>query len=137
VIHSKKIAIVEATLIPFHVQGNVACGIVDRSAIAAATAILDPYLSNAEPGPCQGIVRFGKEAMMRKIVLVSCLALASAAFATAALARHAHHRTHWVQARAPAAESLTTVGTPDCHVQGRLLRAAHHCPPAAVAAAPR
>ena len=77
---------------------------------------------------------------MRKIVLLSCLVLASAALTTAAVAKHAyhkHHRTHWAQARAPAAESLTTVGTPDCHVQGRLLRAAHHCPPAAVAAAPR
>jgi hypothetical protein len=74
---------------------------------------------------------------MRKIVLLSCLVLSSAAFATVALASHARHRTHSVQARAQAAESLTTVGTPDCHVQGRLLRAAHHCPPAAVAAAPR
>jgi hypothetical protein len=35
------------------------------------------------------------------------------------------------------AESLTTVGTPDCHLQGRLLRVAHHCPPEAVTAAPR
>jgi hypothetical protein len=79
---------------------------------------------------------------MHKIVFVSCLALTSAALTTAVVARqahtrHAHHRTHLAQARAPAAESLTTVGTPDCHVQGRLLRAAHHCPPAAVAAAPR
>jgi hypothetical protein len=73
---------------------------------------------------------------MRKILLLSCLALTSAATTTAAVARHAHHRTLSAQARAPA-ESLTTVGTPDCHVQGRLLRAAHHCPPAAVAAAPR
>ncbi len=71
---------------------------------------------------------------MRKIALLSCLVLASAAVATAAAAKHYHHRAHWAQARA---ESLTTVGTPDCHVQGRLLRAAHHCPPAAVAAAPR
>jgi hypothetical protein len=71
---------------------------------------------------------------------LSCLALTLAALAAAAAAKHAyhaHHRTHWAQARAPEAESLTTVGTPDCHVQGRLLRAAHHCPPAAVAAAPR
>jgi hypothetical protein len=74
---------------------------------------------------------------MRKIVLMSCLALTPAAFATAALAKHAYHRTHSAQARTAAAESLTTVGTPDCHVQGRLLRAAHHCPPAAVAASPR
>ena len=82
---------------------------------------------------------------MRKIVFLSCLALTSAAFTTAAVAEYAHHRnahhryhhrTLSAQARAPA-ESLTTVGTPDCHVQGRLLRAAHHCPPAAVAAAPR
>jgi hypothetical protein len=73
---------------------------------------------------------------MRKIVLSSCLVLASAALTTAAVAKHAYHRMHWAQARAPAAESLTTVGTPDCHVQGRLLRVAHHCPPEAVAAAP-
>jgi hypothetical protein len=80
--------------------------------------------------------------MMRKIVLLSCLTLTSAPFATAAVAGHAHHkhvnhRTLSAHARAPAAESLTSVGTPDCHVQGRLLRAAHHCPPAAVTAAPR
>jgi hypothetical protein len=79
---------------------------------------------------------------MRKIALLSCLVLASAAFTTAAVAKHAHHkhahyRTLSAQDRAPAVESLTTVGTPDCHVQGRLLRVAHHCPPAAVAAAPR
>jgi hypothetical protein len=73
---------------------------------------------------------------MRKIALLSCLLLASAAFTTAAVAKHRHHRAYSAQARAPA-ESLTTIGTPDCHVQGRLLRAAHHCPPAAVAAAPR
>jgi hypothetical protein len=77
---------------------------------------------------------------MRKTVLVSCLALTTATFTTAAIAKHIHHKhhgTHFAQTRAPAAESLTTVGTPDCHVQGRLLRAAHHCPPAGVAAAPR
>jgi hypothetical protein len=78
---------------------------------------------------------------MRKIALISCLLLTSAAVTTAAAARHVHHRhghqgTLTAQSRAPA-ESLTTVGTPDCHVQGRFLRAAHHCPPAAVAAAPR
>jgi hypothetical protein len=78
---------------------------------------------------------------MRKIVLISCLLLTSAAVTTAAAAKHVHHRhghhgTLTAQVRVPA-ESLTTVGTPDCHVQGRLLRAAHHCPPAAVAAAPR
>jgi hypothetical protein len=71
---------------------------------------------------------------MRRIAFC-CLVLASAGFATAADAKHAHHRTYWVHARPPA-ESLTTVGTPDCHVQGRLLRVAHHCPPEAVAAAP-
>jgi hypothetical protein len=81
---------------------------------------------------------------MRKIALLTCLVLASAAFTIAAVAKHAHHkhahyRTLSAQDRAPApaVESLTTVGTPDCHVQGRLLRVAHHCPPAAVAAAPR
>lgn len=84
-----------------------------------------------------GAHRRGKN--MRRIAFC-CLVMASASFATAAVARHAHHRHphHTMistQARAPA-ESLTTVGTPDCHVQGRLLRAAHHCPPEAVAAAP-
>jgi hypothetical protein len=74
---------------------------------------------------------------MRKLVL-SCLVLVSAAFATAAVAKHAHHRALPAQERAPApaAESLTTIGTPDCHTQGRLLRIANHCPPAAIAAAP-
>jgi hypothetical protein len=72
---------------------------------------------------------------MRKLALLSCLLLASVAVTTAADARRAPHRTLSAQARAPV-ESLTTVGTPDCHVQGRLLRAAHHCPPEAVAAAP-
>jgi hypothetical protein len=84
---------------------------------------------------------------MHKIALSSCLVLASAAVTTAAVARHAYHmhashmhayhRTHPVQYRASTAESLTSVGTPDCHVQGRLFRAAHRCPPAAIAAAPR
>jgi hypothetical protein len=76
---------------------------------------------------------------MRKIALLICLPLAMSAFATAAFATHTHHRKHWahVRAAAPAAETLTTVGTPDCHVQGRFLRIAHHCPPEAVAAAPR
>jgi hypothetical protein len=78
---------------------------------------------------------------MHKIVLSSCLVLAPATLATAAVAKHAyhghaHHRAHAVQYRAPA-ESLTSVGSPECHLQGRLFRAAHHCPPAAVAAAPR
>lgn len=73
---------------------------------------------------------------MRKIALLSCLVLASATLTAAADARHVHHKRLPVVERAPAAESLTTVGTPDCHVQGRLLRAAHHCPPEAVAAAP-
>ena len=74
---------------------------------------------------------------MHKIALSSCLVLASATLATAAVAKHAYYRAHIAQYRAPAAESLTSVGTLDCHVQGRLLRAAHHCPPAAVAATPR
>lgn len=79
---------------------------------------------------------------MRKIALLSGLLLASAACATAADAKHtrptnAHYRMLPAQNRAPMPESLTTVGTPDCHVQGRLLRAAHHCPPEAVTAAPR
>jgi hypothetical protein len=79
---------------------------------------------------------------MRKIATLSCLLIASAACVTAADAKHTHHthayyRMLAAQNRAPAPESLTTVGTPDCHVQGRLLRAAHHCPPEAVTAAPR
>jgi len=77
--------------------------------------------------------------MMRKIALLICLLLAMSAFATAAFAKHTHHSQRWAHIRAavPAAESLTMVGTPDCHVQGRFLRIAHHCPPEAVAAAPR
>jgi hypothetical protein len=74
---------------------------------------------------------------MRKIALLICLPLAMSAIATAAFAKHTHHRKHWAHMAAPAAESLTTVGTPDCHVQGRFLRIAHHCPPEAIAAAPR
>jgi hypothetical protein len=74
---------------------------------------------------------------MRKIALIVCMAFAPTAFTTAAIAKHTHHGKHWAHIRAPVAESLTTVGTPDCHVQGRLLRIAHHCPPEAVAAAPR
>ncbi|MGO8912048.1 MAG: hypothetical protein ACLQDM_22350 [Bradyrhizobium sp.] len=76
---------------------------------------------------------------MRKIALLTCLALAMPALTTAALASHSHNRKHWghIRAPAPAAESLTTVGTPDCHVQGRFSRIAHHCPPDAIAAAPR
>jgi hypothetical protein len=63
---------------------------------------------------------------MHKIVFVSCLALISAALTTAVFARqahtrqahtrHVHHRTYLAQARAPAAESLTTVGTPTKHL---------------------
>jgi hypothetical protein len=69
--------------------------------------------------------------------------LASAALTSAAIAKrvhhhkYAHHDTVAARYHVPAPEILTTVGTPDCHVQGRLLRAAHHCPPEAVAAAPR
>ena len=79
---------------------------------------------------------------MRKIALLSGLVLASAACTTAADAKHTHHTRAYYRAlaaqnRAPMPESLTTVGTPDCHVQGRLLRIAHHCPPEAVTAAPQ
>jgi hypothetical protein len=80
---------------------------------------------------------------MRKMALLSCLMLASAAFTSAAVAKrvhhhkYAHHGTVSTRNHVPAPEILATVGTPDCHVQGRLLRAAHHCPPEAVAAAPR
>jgi len=76
---------------------------------------------------------------MRKIAMLSCLLLAAAS-ATPAVVRHTHHvhhGMHRVHRAAPAPESLTSVGTPDCHVQGRFLRIAHHCPPEAVAAAPR
>jgi len=72
---------------------------------------------------------------MRKIVLLGCLLAAPAVCAAAASAKHTHHGKHW--SHAPATESLTTVGTPNCHVQGRFLRIAHHCPPDAIAAAPR
>jgi hypothetical protein len=49
---------------------------------------------------------------MRKLALSSCLILGTAAFSTTAVARHAHHRILSAEARAPAAESLTTVGLP-------------------------
>lgn len=78
---------------------------------------------------------------MRRIALLSGLLLASAGVTTAANAtvtkHHVHHRWYSAQARARAPEILTTVGTPDCHVQGRLLRVANHCPPEAISAAPR
>ena len=78
---------------------------------------------------------------MRQLSWVCGLVLASAAFTAPAAARHVHHRIHHyplsARYRAQATEVLTSVGTPDCHVQGRLLRAANHCPPQAVAAAPR
>jgi hypothetical protein len=77
-----------------------------------------------------------------RVALLSCLVLA--AFSTAAFARHTHHAWHYgdhgmvsAQSRGPAGEALTMVGTPECHLQGRLFRATHHCPPEAVAAAPR
>jgi len=75
---------------------------------------------------------------MFKFALLTCMIFAATVtFAVPAAAKH-HHRHHWHQAIRPAPQvSLTTVGTPDCHVQGRLLRIAHHCPPEAVAAAPR
>ncbi len=76
---------------------------------------------------------------MRKLALLTCLAFATA-FASAATAKHHYpHHKHWVRIGGPppAAERLTTVGTPDCHVQGRLLRVANHCPSDAIAAAPR
>jgi hypothetical protein len=71
---------------------------------------------------------------MRKIAMLSCLFLAAAS-ATPALARHSHymhHRMHAVQRTAPLHESQTSVGGPDCHVQGRFSRIANHCPPEAI-----
>jgi hypothetical protein len=73
---------------------------------------------------------------MGKIAVYSCLLLASAAVTTAATAKHSRHRMHVARDHALQSESPTTIGTPDCHVQGRLLRAAHHCPPQAISAAP-
>jgi hypothetical protein len=99
-----------------------------------------------EPRPYQGGVKFIEETKDMRVALFSCLVLALAGFSTAAFAKHTHHVHHaWhghpemlsTQARWPAGEILTTVGTPECHLQGRLFRAAHHCPPEAVAAAPR
>jgi len=80
---------------------------------------------------------------MRRLSLLSCLAFVVAlACTSAAAARHHHdHHHHGIWARAakpvPPQQSLTMVGTPDCHVQGRFFRVTHHCPPEAVAAAPR
>ncbi|MGA2056982.1 MAG: hypothetical protein ABSG88_16915 [Bradyrhizobium sp.] len=75
---------------------------------------------------------------MKKFALLTCVTFAAAmSFANGAAAKHLHHH-HWHQLIRPVPQqSLTMVGTPDCHVQGRLFRATHHCPPEAVAAAPR
>jgi hypothetical protein len=73
---------------------------------------------------------------MRKVAILTCLLLASAA--TPALARHTHHvhhRMHAVERLAPPHESLTTIGTPACHVQGRFSRIANGCPPEAIGSA--
>jgi hypothetical protein len=79
---------------------------------------------------------------MSKLLLLTGLAfVAAVACTSAATARHHYHHHHGIWARVarplPSQESLTSVGTPDCHVQGRFLRMAHHCPPDAIAAAPR
>jgi hypothetical protein len=76
---------------------------------------------------------------MGKPALMTCMIFAATVgFTAAATANHHHHQHHhWARAGRPAPppESLTSVGTPDCHVQGRFLRIAHHCPPDAIAAA--
>jgi hypothetical protein len=75
---------------------------------------------------------------MSKLAQLICMTFAATMiFASGAAAKH-HHPHHWHQViRSVPQQSLTMVGTPDCHVQGRFLRIAHHCPPEAVAAAPR
>ena len=84
---------------------------------------------------------------MGKVALFCLVLSSSAALSTVALAVHAsevhaaprhHHHTLAASGYLAAAptESWTSIGTPDCHTQGRLFRVAHHCPPAAVAAAP-
>jgi len=87
------------------------------------------------------LIRRILEARMKKPVLLICTILAASAFAGAAPARHydRYHHHHWVGSTRPVPppESLTSVGTPDCHAQGRFLRIAHHCPPDAIAAARR
>jgi len=84
-------------------------------------------------------LRSFNEEKMRKLTLLTCLAFAATALASTANAKqHHHHHKHWAHSGLPpAAERLITVGTPDCHVQGRFLRIAHHCPPEAIVAAPR
>ena len=77
---------------------------------------------------------------MSKTTLMTFMVFAVAfGFTAAASANHHRHQNHWAQVvrPVPPQESLTSVGTPDCHVQGRFLRMAHHCPPDAIAAAPR
>jgi hypothetical protein len=77
---------------------------------------------------------------MSKLSLFAFLAFVIAAGCTgAATARHHHHHGSWARIAKPVPpqQSVTMVGTPDCHVQGRFFRVTHHCPPEAVAAAPR
>jgi hypothetical protein len=74
---------------------------------------------------------------MRKIAVLLFLLFGSAALTTATDAKTDRRKPLVTQDHARKSESLTKIGTPDCHAQGRLLRAANHCPPAAIAAAPR
>jgi hypothetical protein len=77
---------------------------------------------------------------MSKLSLLTLSAVVVAIASTGgATARHHHHHGSWARIAKPVPpqQSLTMVGTPDCHVQGRFFRVTHHCPPEAVAASPR
>jgi hypothetical protein len=75
---------------------------------------------------------------MKKFALLACMTFVAAmGFPNGAAAKH-HHRHHWHQVVRPVPQrSVVMVGTPECRLQGRLFRVTHHCPPEAVAAAPR
>jgi hypothetical protein len=74
---------------------------------------------------------------MKKFAALTCMTFAAVvSFANGAAAKH-HHR-HWHQVVRPVPQqSVAMVGTPECRLQGRLFRVTHHCPPEAVAVAPR
>jgi hypothetical protein len=62
-----------------------------------------------------------------------CMALAPAAFSSAAFAGDDTGSS--AQNRAPIIVAQVGIGTPDCHIQGTLWRAANGCPPEAIAEA--
>lgn len=62
-----------------------------------------------------------------------CVLLAPTAFSSAALAEDGAGNS--AQNTAPIIVAQVGIGTPDCHIQGTLWRAANGCPPEAIAEA--